>query len=139
MSKLDSLEPGFKELVETVIAETETATGLDWLCTSGRRSIGEQNRLYEQGRTTPGNIVTRAKGGQSPHNFGLAADLAPYKNSSIWWDAPAGYWAAMGAIAESHGLVWGGNFKNIVDQPHIEAADWRTTRDAWLKGEIKVE
>jgi peptidoglycan L-alanyl-D-glutamate endopeptidase CwlK len=32
------------------------------------RSNEEQNRLYSQGRTTPGKIVTNAKAGQSKHN-----------------------------------------------------------------------
>ncbi|BBP87504.1 hypothetical protein BsIDN1_11220 [Bacillus safensis] len=42
--------------------------------TSGYRSFAEQNKLYSQGRTAPGKIVTNAKGGQSNHNYGLAID-----------------------------------------------------------------
>lgn len=42
--------------------------------TSGYRSFAEQNKLYAQGRTAPGKIVTNAKGGQSNHNYGLAID-----------------------------------------------------------------
>lgn len=43
---------------------------------SGYRSVAEQNELHAQGRTKPGKIVTNAKGGESFHNFGIAADFA---------------------------------------------------------------
>lgn len=39
------------------------------------RTIKEQDDLYAQGRTKPGNIVTFARGGQSYHNYGLAIDI----------------------------------------------------------------
>lgn len=39
------------------------------------RTFQEQDAIYAQGRTTPGNIVTYAKGGQSYHNYGLAVDI----------------------------------------------------------------
>ena len=40
------------------------------------RSIEYQNELYAQGRTKPGKIVTKAKGGSSFHNYFLAFDFA---------------------------------------------------------------
>lgn len=43
---------------------------------SGLRTHAEQDALYAQGRTAPGPIVTKAKGGQSFHNFGVAIDFA---------------------------------------------------------------
>lgn len=39
------------------------------------RTFAEQDALYAQGRTKPGPIVTKARGGQSYHNFGLACDI----------------------------------------------------------------
>ncbi len=39
------------------------------LCISTYRSFEEQNKLYAQGRTVPGQVVTKARGGQSPHNY----------------------------------------------------------------------
>ena len=39
------------------------------------RTFKEQNAIYAQGRTTPGSIVTYAKGGQSYHNYGMAIDI----------------------------------------------------------------
>ncbi|WVE38856.1 M15 family metallopeptidase, partial [Priestia megaterium] len=48
--------------------------------TEGFRSIEQQHKLYSQGRTTPGIIVTNAKGGYSYHNYGLAFDIALLDN-----------------------------------------------------------
>lgn len=39
------------------------------------RTFEEQDALYAQGRTKPGDVVTKAKGGQSIHNYGLAFDI----------------------------------------------------------------
>lgn len=39
------------------------------------RTFAEQDALYAQGRTKKGPIVTKAKGGQSYHNYGLAVDI----------------------------------------------------------------
>ena len=48
--------------------------GDNWQPISGFRSIPEQARLYAQGRTVPGPIVTKAPPGLSFHNYGLATD-----------------------------------------------------------------
>jgi peptidoglycan L-alanyl-D-glutamate endopeptidase CwlK len=43
---------------------------------SGTRTYAMQNALYARGRSgNPGPIVTRARGGQSNHNFGIAWDI----------------------------------------------------------------
>lgn len=138
MSKIDTLDPEFRKIVDRVLADVQTATGLTWVGVSARRTIAEQNKLYQQGRTTAGNVVTNAKGGQSPHNFGLAVDLAPMKGDDIWWNAPEGFWEALGAMAENNGLRWGGRFKSIMDRPHIEASNWKAAQLAWSRGELEV-
>jgi hypothetical protein len=50
------------------------------------RSNEEQERLYAQGRTTGGDIVTHARGGSSFHNYGLACDIVPVdiNGSPVW-------------------------------------------------------
>ena len=45
-----------------------------WQPVSGLRSWDIQAKLYAQGRTTAGSIVTRAKPGWSFHQYGLASD-----------------------------------------------------------------
>jgi hypothetical protein len=46
------------------------------------RSFAEQDALYAQGRTKPGKIVTKARGGFSNHNFGVAFDIGVFKGGS---------------------------------------------------------
>ena len=93
------------------------AKGIKVILTSGLRPIDEQDRLYAMGRTKPGKIVTSARGGYSWHNFGLAGDYAFVINGKVTWDGP---WAVFGKIARECGLEWGGDFKSIVDRPHVQ-------------------
>jgi peptidoglycan LD-endopeptidase CwlK len=98
----------------------------------GFRTFECQDELYAQGRTTPGKIVTTARGGDSLHNFGLGADFVldgmPEKPGIQWsWDTRADFnadgrsdWMQMGEIAESCGLEWGGRWKRFPDFPHLE-------------------
>lgn len=136
--KLDSLEPEFRVTVEQVIMGAEIATGLEWVATSCRRTIAEQNNLYAQGRTKPGKVVTKAKGGQSPHNFGLGCDLAPMKDNKIWWNAPDIIWKQMADIAVQLGLTAGYYFHSIVDKPHVESKDWKVVQAKWKAGEVQA-
>ena len=84
------------------------------------RTIAEQDALYAQGRTTPGKIVTNAKGGESYHNYGLAFDAAPLNSDlSINWTDNQLY-QAMGEIGQSVGLEWGGSWVKFPDKPHFQ-------------------
>lgn len=105
------------------------------------RSIEEQNALYAQGRTKLFDnygrrlgIVTNAPGGKSIHNYGLAFDIVllldkdgngTFETAS--WDTKADFdkdgkadWMEVVNYLKSHGWVWGGDFKSIVDYPHFE-------------------
>ena len=71
--RLATLEPSFKPKIEVLLHELEQM-GIKCVVTSGRRTMAQQAKLYAQGRSTHGAIVTKAPAGSSPHNFGLAAD-----------------------------------------------------------------
>jgi len=86
----------------------------------GLRTFAEQDALYAKGRTTPGAIVTQARGGESNHNFGLAVDLCPFTSDKPDWNAPMAVWAAIGASAAAQGLEWGGQWKKFLDKPHVQ-------------------
>lgn len=86
----------------------------------GLRTFEEQDALFAQGRTRPGQIVTRARGGESNHNYGLAVDLCPFVNGKPDWNAPHSVWLAIGEAAAARGLQWGGNWKKFIDKPHVE-------------------
>jgi peptidoglycan LD-endopeptidase CwlK len=96
------------------------------------RTIECQDELYSQGRSLPGKIVTNARGGDSLHNYGLAADYvldgSPEKPGIQWsWDTRADFnadgrndWMQLGEIAESCGMEWGGHWKRLPDLPHVQ-------------------
>lgn len=106
------------------------AQGIPLRVTSGYRTVAEQDALYAQGRTTSGNKVTNARGGQSYHNFRLAVDLWPVndRGSVLWkhpsgreWNKTDGIWQDIGRAGRAvGGLRWGGDFTTILDLPHWE-------------------
>ena len=76
------------------------------------RSWAEQNALYNRGG------VTNAQGGQSWHNYGVAADIIFYNaNGQPSWSNNYN-WNRNGQAGTNHGLTWGGNWANFVDRPH---------------------
>ena len=95
---------------------------IDMRVTDGFRSFQEQDDLYAQGRTAPGQRVTGARGGQSWHNYGVAADLAMQDGNGAHWRTNGDYahlWQRYGEIAQNHGLTWGGTWTHQ-DLPHME-------------------
>ncbi|WP_034317375.1 M15 family metallopeptidase [Bacillus zhangzhouensis] len=89
--------------------------------TSGYRSFAEQNKLYAKGRTSSGNIVTNAKGGQSNHNYGLAIDyvlLSADGKKALWTVNEK--WRRVAQIGKALGFSWGGDWKSFKDYPHLE-------------------
>ena len=106
--KLEDLHPKVKTLAEQFISACDKA-GIDVLIYSTYRDADSQNALYAQGRTTKGNIVTNAKGGQSLHNWRVAFDFVPIVNGKAQWNDKAAY-AKCGVIGESLGLQWAGRW-----------------------------
>lgn len=89
------------------------------------RSNVEQNKLYAQGRTAPGHIVTRARGGQSKHNArdtmgnpaAEAVDVLPLLHGKPMWadrddkstpENELEIWQQVGALGKQAGLKWYG-------------------------------
>jgi peptidoglycan L-alanyl-D-glutamate endopeptidase CwlK len=115
--RLEKVADDLRQKCERVIALAKDR-GYSLLVTQGFRSIAEQNRLYAQGRTRPGKIVTNARGGQSKHNLGRAVDFAFVVKGEISWDVKL--YKLLGAWAAVAGLKWGGNWKSFKDYPHVE-------------------
>ena len=101
----------------------------------GLRTFAEQDALYAQGRTKPGPIVTKAKGGFSNHNYGLSIDFCLLKaDGSISWsqidDADSDGkkdWMEVVAIFQAAGYEWGGLWK-FKDNPHLEKTFGKSIR-----------
>lgn len=98
--------------------------------TSGFRSFTEQDKLFAQGRTTPGNIVTNARAGQSNHNYGLAIDyvLLNSEGTKAIWTVNED-WKRVASIGKALGFKWGGDWTSFKDYPHLEMMGGLTIRD----------
>lgn len=121
------LHPIVAEKVEILIEKT-AEKNIEILITDDYRSYEEQDKLYEKGRSTPGQVVTHAEGGESYHNFGLAVDFAlQLENGNVIWDI--GYdgngngqsdWFEVSEIAKELGFQWGGDWRGFKDYPHLQ-------------------
>ena len=112
-----TLLPPVQPLARELIAAA-AAAGIAIKIISGTRTYEEQNALYEQGRSTPGRIVTNARGGYSNHNFGIAFDIGVFEGGRYLDESPA--YKTVGALGKQLGLEWGGDWKSIQDEPHFE-------------------
>ena len=111
------------------------AAGLDARIISGTRDYAEQNALFRQGRFgNPGPVVTKARGGQSWHNFGLAWDIGLFEGGKYVTAEPKYRQAA--AHGKVAGLEWGGDWKTFPDVPHYQVgAAGRTISGARVRFE----
>ena len=114
---LSALDPYVASLARKFLGLTR-ANNLDVRIIAAFRSWDESDRLFAQGRTIPGPIVTNARGGESYHNWGLAFDAAPFEYNRESNDTAK--FKQMGILGERVGLEWGGSFKDIVDLPHFQ-------------------
>ena len=113
------------------LAEALAGQGMEALITDAFRSFAEQDALFAQGRTKPGPIVTKAKGGLSNHNYGMAVDMYPVLEGQVFTDIPKGakqhlaprFAEIQQAIideAEGLGLTSGAHFSGLGDTPHVQ-------------------
>lgn len=112
-SNLSGLWPPFATAVSYLLQWADYLQ-LEPVVTEGFRSPERQAQLYAQGRTTPGEIVTKARAGESAHNYGLAADVT----SAYGYGTPQA--RAIHQLAQQLGfgtISW--------DEPHVEWPDWR--------------
>jgi len=127
-ANISAVDPRSETLIATLLPEVRpyaralvqkaAAAGIRIKVISALRTYEEQDRLYAQGRTAPGTVVTNAKAGQSNHNFGIAFDVGVFEGNKYLGDSPK--YKAVGALGIELGLEWGGNWKSIVDQPHFQ-------------------
>ncbi|MEY8345791.1 M15 family metallopeptidase [Niallia circulans] len=136
----DELNPVVNEKKDILVKKAGNI-GIRVVITEDFRSVEEQDRLYEQGRTSEGSIVTNAKGGQSYHNYGLAIDFALMDiNGVVIWDMKydgngngKSDWSEVVEIAKSLGFQWGGDWANFKDYPHLQM-DFGLTIEELQKG-----
>lgn len=109
----DSLDPELSGKLQELMKRMADA-GHPVKITGTTRTEAQQNKLYKQGRGAPGNIVTEVDGTytKSRHQLGRAADL--------WFVKGDGPWDLLGQHAKDLGLEWGGDWKTLVDRPHVQ-------------------
>lgn len=122
-----NLHPHVRERSELFVRLASSCLGLEVRLTSGYRSKKEQNELYAQGRSKPGQVVTNAKAGQSYHNYGLAVDFVIIHKNQADYDLTADHnrsgepdWQELGELGKALGFEWGGDWRSFPDYPHLQ-------------------
>ncbi len=116
--KLDpsGVDPSIKLDVVTALNASEAYGGGSLRVAQGYRTSAEQDALYAQGRTTPGSIVTWARGGESIHNLGLAVDVFRVDGRNLFAPSPTTV-----ETFKRYGFSWGGDWAAPkTDRPHFQ-------------------
>lgn len=125
LEKLKGLHPKLKEFAYKLLEKSPH----DFCITQGVRTVEEQQKLYAEGRTIPGKIVTNCDGIKhksnhqvKPDGLGYAFDIAVLINNKITWDKQ--YYIEIGKAVEElmreYRIEWGGNWEKLKDYPHFE-------------------
>jgi peptidoglycan L-alanyl-D-glutamate endopeptidase CwlK len=125
--RLALVNPALAVKVRTANDALIAQTGNGFRVASGLRNYEQQTALYAQGRTTPGEKVTNAPAGYSNHNFGCAVDCYPFLLADAGaidiTDPNEPQFKAMVEALKAEGLAWGGDWKDICDEPHFQLAN----------------
>ena len=129
MRAVATLDLAFQKQVRGWVNEMVTSR-IEPLIYCGMRSMEEQSALYQKGRTTKGKIVTKARPGESYHNYGLAFDWVPLKrtakNADLWvanWDDETAF-----SLGEHVGLSFG--LVGISwETGHLQSSKYKSWRD----------
>ena len=147
IGRVNKLHPKVKDEVFITIGEIEAQwpDNVAIRVVQGLRTIEEQDALYAQGRTKPGKIVTKAKGGSSLHNYALAFDFVLIYDKdnngsfeTLVWDENDPHWQEVVKAFEAKGWFWGGRFSTIHDAPHLQKTfgyTWQQLKAKYKAGE----
>jgi peptidoglycan LD-endopeptidase CwlK len=122
--RIDDLVPELQTLYWR-FSSAMAAAGITFMVTCTYRDQAEQDKLYAQGRTAPGPVVTWVR--HSKHQDRKAFDIAIVRDGNPCWDTkvnvnendiPDYLEAAM--IGRAVGLTAGGLWNKGKDYPHFE-------------------
>lgn len=130
---ISKLHPLVQNRIRQFIAAVYKKHKIQLVIVQDYRTYAQQDAYYAQGRTKPGKIITKARGGYSNHNFALAVDVFP-----IWEDGQLHMaqkddaknieiLTKISSLASNYGLEWGGNWKSMYDPPHFQLKTGLTT------------
>lgn len=151
LDRIDLLHPELREEVSHIYkAQIVPALNGRAICRFAYtlRTFAEQNALFNQGRTRLFDangrrlgVVTKARGGQSYHNYGLALDIVLLKDTNndgrfetASWETNIDFdkdgkadWMEVVRIFKNNGWEWGGDWK-FKDRPHFQKTFALTTK-----------
>jgi len=107
---VEALHPDLQKKIKAILKEMAGKKKPMFLF-EGPRSWEQQDEYYAEGN------ITNARGGQSYHQYCLAADLIFVGKK---WNAPYEWWEEFGKVAKKHNLIWGGDWEGFRDRPHVE-------------------
>lgn len=157
---LDALAEPFRLKAERLMGIIDR-DGLPFRTFETRRAFSRSAELFMKGReyrdgvavvVDKSKVVSNARAGSSPHNWGLAIDCVLITDiDHAWWEdeAPTGAWDTgydrgklvrpsvklawerYGRAVRQAELSWGGDWVGgMVDLPHAELRTWKTLRPA---------
>lgn len=122
------LHPDLLEFEQTFRARM-AKLGVPVFVAEAVRSPERQNDLYALGNS-------RARGGQSAHQFGCAVDIV---HGMMAWNMDPKAWKLFGHVGKEiiaqrglaiHSLAWGGDW-SFWDPAHWEVKDWRNIKGSY--------
>lgn len=164
--RVKKLHPKIRDEVKTLIEKAEEGfpKNMAIRIVQGLRTIKEQNDLYALGRTVvnpdgrspkrpKGNTVTKATGGKSFHNYGLAVDFAILHDKDgngsyeqLSWDTALDFdidgfidWQEVVKVFKDAGYEWGGDWRTIIDRPHVQKTFGYTWQQLYAKAKAGKE
>jgi len=142
LDRINLLHPSVREEMKTIIDECNKAlTGRSQVrVAQGLRTFAEQDALFNQKPQ-----VTKAKGGQSVHNYGFAVDIvliidgktASWDTHKDWDGDKISDWDECVKVFAKYGWSWGGNWTSFKDMPHFDKIGFNNWRVLQTKARDK--
>ena len=133
LDRIAKLHPSVREEMTKIINQcNDSLKGRSQVRISqGLRTFAEQDALYNKRPR-----VTKAKGGQSIHNYGFAVDIvliidgktASWDTHKDWDNDGIADWDECVKIFAKHGWSWGGNWTSFKDMPHFDKIGFNNWR-----------
>lgn len=130
-SSIEGVDPDLKDFSTAFLKELKRR-GMPFFPHCYVRSGAVQDSLYAQG-------VTKARAGESSHNWGMAVDIVHFGR---FWNLSHKEWAVIGHIGlevarrRNLKLSWGGNW-SFYDPAHWELSDWKARILRTVPGDFK--
>lgn len=148
LERIELLHPKLRAEAKQIYAEICEALKGKAICRFAYtlRTFAEQDALFNQRPQ-----VTKARGGKSYHNYGLAIDIVLLvdkdKNGSFEsasWETNVDFdgdgkadWQEVVLIFKQHDWAWGGDWASFPDKPHFEKSFGYSVNDLLLKYNAK--